>query len=192
MQNLVQIYSAGLIDQMKIHFVRPVRAAIAFGHVILHHGSISRANFMSYYRDIYLKSEDWKSFRKIVLQKQHHTCRLCKTSGFALDVHHLKYKRLWDVTVSDVKVLCRDCHNKVHALMGKYKLLKKLNAGRQWRIVLSHLGLPQERERILDQTVSNAKVYPIYDLEKARLGIDAKPPQIRYESYNHQKFKKYD
>lgn len=147
---------------------------------------------MSYYRDVYLKSEDWKSFRKEVLQKQYHTCRLCRSKGFALDVHHLKYKRLWDATVQDVKVLCRDCHNKVHALMKKYKLLKKLNVGRQWRIILSHLGRPEDKERILDQTVSNAKVYPIYNLKNARLGIDSRPTQERYKSCQHKDCKKYD
>ncbi len=31
-----------------------------------------------------------------------------------LDVHHLNYKNIHDVTVDDLQVLCRKCHNKEH------------------------------------------------------------------------------
>ena len=65
-----------------------------------------------YYREDYLKSEHWKNLRmkKIISQNR---CENCNTKT-SLDVHHLNYKNLFDVELTDLQVLCRACHIKEH------------------------------------------------------------------------------
>lgn len=95
---------------------------------------------MSYYRNIYLKSPEWKSLRLQALLKYNFTCQICGIRKMTRDVHHLKYKRLFNVTKNDLKVLCRACHNKTHELLDKYPKLKKLGHKQQWKIVMQHLA----------------------------------------------------
>lgn len=109
---------------------------------------------MSFYRDVYLKSEEWKSLRKETIIKNGFRCRLCgcrppkKTRpGTGFDVHHLDYKNLYDVKVKDLRTLCRDCHDKVHALMLKYPKLKELPSRVQWLTVNYHLN-PHRRSKL--------------------------------------------
>ncbi len=99
---------------------------------------------MSYYRDIYLKSDDWKSLRLERLEFAKHKCELCGMSPPSLDVHHLVYRRIHNVRSSDLRALCRDCHDSVHFLMRKYKKLKKLDRSKQWSVIKRHLakGIP--------------------------------------------------
>ncbi len=65
-----------------------------------------------YYREIYLKSDHWKELRSRKLQ-QVKCCERCGRTWF-LDVHHLRYRNLYDVELCDLQVLCRRCHKKVH------------------------------------------------------------------------------
>lgn len=104
---------------------------------------------MSYYRKVYLKSEKWQSLRAERLAFAGHKCELCGTSNESLDAHHLKYRRLFDVRKSDLRALCRDCHDAVHFLMKKYKKLKTLDRSRQWSVVKAHLarGIPANKLR---------------------------------------------
>lgn len=93
---------------------------------------------MSYYRDVYLKSDDWKSLRALALSHGGYACFACgKEEG--LDVHHLKYKKLYDVKLRHLRVLCRPCHDKVHEIMKKYPKLKTLPTGLQWKTLAHHL-----------------------------------------------------
>jgi hypothetical protein len=73
-----------------------------------------------YYRTEYLHSEPWKQLR---MQKicSVNKCENCGSS-LCLDVHHLNYKNLYDVELSDLQVLCRGCHIKEH---DKEETLKK-------------------------------------------------------------------
>jgi hypothetical protein len=61
-----------------------------------------------YYWNVYLKSDHWKELRskKLLMNLM---CEVCGTDKH-LDVHHISYKNLYDVTVSDLKTLCRKCH----------------------------------------------------------------------------------
>lgn len=108
---------------------------------------------MSYYRDVYLKSEDWKSLRELRLIKSNYVCAICAVTSECLDVHHVNYRNLHDVQATDLRAVCRTCHNKVHVLMKKYQKLKKLPNNIQWKTVLSHLspftkGTPLWNERM--------------------------------------------
>ena len=66
-----------------------------------------------YYRNIYLKSDHWKSLRARKL-KHNSACEDCGTNKKRLDVHHVDYKNLYDVTLKDLRTLCRKCHKKLH------------------------------------------------------------------------------
>ena len=65
------------------------------------------------YRNDYLKSEHWFGLKKekLILNS---VCEKCG-SNKNLDVHHLNYKNLYDVTTSDLMTLCRSCHIDIHS-----------------------------------------------------------------------------
>lgn len=67
-----------------------------------------------WYRTIYLHSEHWKTLRLHALDHHGRKCHNCPSTRF-LDVHHLRYSSIYDVTVDDLQILCRTCHDKEHA-----------------------------------------------------------------------------
>lgn len=74
----------------------------------------------------YLLSDDWKQKRRQKLLKKRH-CAVC-SSKKELHVHHLNYKNLFDVEMSDLRVLCKRCHFLAHDLMKEGKIkYKKTN-----------------------------------------------------------------
>lgn len=68
-----------------------------------------------YYRNDYLKSEEWKRKRYVVLKRDNWQCVYC--GGRATQVHHTKYAKYnigrepieWLVSV------CKDCHDRQHS-----------------------------------------------------------------------------
>lgn len=64
------------------------------------------------YRNEYLKSEEWQSLRKMVMDSNP-LCQCCN-NAVAVDVHHLIYKNLVDVTVDELLPVCRSCHKYIH------------------------------------------------------------------------------
>ena len=65
----------------------------------------------------YLKSDDWQHVRKIKLQFADHLCEQCRrpaSPGNPLDLHHLTYERFGHENLTDLRVLCRQCHQTVH------------------------------------------------------------------------------
>ena len=68
----------------------------------------------------YLQSNDWKNKKKVKYKKPR-KCAIC-TATQNLDVHHLNYKNLFDVELSDLRVLCHRCHFLVHNLMKQGKI----------------------------------------------------------------------
>lgn len=72
----------------------------------------------------YLKTEHWKEFRELALEKLGRICADCGTTEVEFDVHHLTYKTLWHEKLSDVIVLCKSCHMERHLekiIMRKFK-----------------------------------------------------------------------
>jgi hypothetical protein len=67
----------------------------------------------------YLQSEDWKSKRRA---KNPRRCGICASTE-RLEVHHIHYRNLVDVEMSDLRTLCRRCHSLYHSLekAGKIK-----------------------------------------------------------------------
>ena len=61
----------------------------------------------------YLKSDDWKERRKILLEQAGWICYYC--SGKAVLIHHLNYEHLGEeVLGEDVEASCKDCHDEIH------------------------------------------------------------------------------
>lgn len=67
-----------------------------------------------WYRNTYLKSDHWRALRTEKLRKSSGLCAVCGKPGN--DLHHIDYKRLFDVTTADLRLLCRPCHDGLHAL----------------------------------------------------------------------------
>lgn len=61
----------------------------------------------------YLKSSHWQNLRKSAIAKWGNRCGGCETTG-KIEVHHLRYGNLYDVTPDDLIPLCEDCHNRIH------------------------------------------------------------------------------
>lgn len=70
-----------------------------------------------FYRFEYLKSEHWKDLRIAKLASVDAVCARCKTRDLSNDVHHVRYKNLYDVELLDLIVLCRHCHDLVHQFL---------------------------------------------------------------------------
>ncbi len=77
---------------------------------------------MNYHQ--YIHSEAWretkKRFYKSKLVKRSELgqpfCFSCKRFDLPLDVHHKTYKTLGKERLMDLALLCRECHDLVHAL----------------------------------------------------------------------------
>lgn len=76
----------------------------------------------SKYKD-YLKSKHWKNKRKVVLELKNNTCEYCKTNK-NLQVHHTTYKNIGDEKISDLMVLCEECHQATHRLIKETNKIK--------------------------------------------------------------------
>lgn len=73
------------------------------------------------YRFGYLQSEHWKDLRVQKLAESDAKCLFCGKRGLSNDVHHIRYpKNLKETTLNDLRVLCREHHDRLHVLMDKY------------------------------------------------------------------------
>lgn len=66
-----------------------------------------------------INSEQWKTKRKEIIQRDNFTCCACGAFGKTLNVHHLSYdknKEYWNYPNSNFVTLCSDCHKKLHNL----------------------------------------------------------------------------
>ncbi len=63
------------------------------------------------YREEYLHSEEWKSLRKTIMDVGP-DCQCCDQK--ASDVHHLVYRNIVDIKITDLLPVCRNCHKLIH------------------------------------------------------------------------------
>jgi hypothetical protein len=72
----------------------------------------------NYYRRMpytdYLTTPHWLRTRDAAVSAAGHRCEECKTYHRVLDAHHLTYERRGQELPTDLRVLCRDCHERVH------------------------------------------------------------------------------
>jgi hypothetical protein len=86
------------------------------------------------YRE-YLKTEDWQAKRDRKLSRKK-LCGICAAP--IVDIHHLNYKNLFDVEMTDLRRMCRRCHFLAHDLhkIGKI-LFTSTNHHSRWAIIKS-------------------------------------------------------
>jgi len=67
-----------------------------------------------YYRNNYLKSEEWQRKRYVVLKRDNWTCVSCGMP--ATEVHHKRYARIniGKEPIGWLESLCKECHMKKH------------------------------------------------------------------------------
>lgn len=97
---------------------------------------------MSY--EQYLQSPHWKKTRARK-RKRTNKCGICGATQH-LDVHHLNYRHLTDVKMSDLRVLCRRCHQLTHDLhrMGVYRF-KNDEHNHRWAVMKNAVKLHLKR-----------------------------------------------
>jgi hypothetical protein len=67
----------------------------------------------------YLNSDHWKHLR---LKKSKHTkrCFICRRFPDKRNYHHVRYRRLFDVSTADIRLACEDCHHFYHAVKNEH------------------------------------------------------------------------
>jgi 5-methylcytosine-specific restriction endonuclease McrA len=67
-----------------------------------------------YYRNVYLKSDEWQRKRFVVLRRDNWCCKYC--GARATQVHHLRYAK-YNIGKEPIKWLvsiCKPCHDQKH------------------------------------------------------------------------------
>lgn len=75
---------------------------------------IKRERRQDYYRNVYLKSEEWQRKRYVVLKRDNWTCVYC--GELATQVHHKRYakKNIGREPIEWLVSICDTCHNNLH------------------------------------------------------------------------------
>jgi 5-methylcytosine-specific restriction endonuclease McrA len=66
--------------------------------------------------DYKLLDERWRKRKLAVLAARGNKCEVCESTN-AIQLHHLRYdidKQPWEYEDCDLKLLCRQCHEKEH------------------------------------------------------------------------------
>lgn len=85
-------------------------------------GSLTSDPFMSALeKRIYLQSAEWKALKQQRLALANNACEHCGCKS-NLHLHHVTYKRLGAEELSDLRIVCFSCHNKIHEKLGKDRL----------------------------------------------------------------------
>lgn len=145
------------------------------------------------YRFGFLRSEKWKSVRLEALVREKGKCQICGEESISNDAHHIWYpEKIEDTEERHLVILCRTCHDFVHAMLpdcktndeeygiNQWKNLR--NAILTWRISKSFLFDPESLK-----TISTRSLGIAYD--KLRKETD-QLRQIVAESSNLQVMKK--
>ena len=74
------------------------------------------------YRFGFLKSDKWKAVRLEALVREKGKCQICQAESIYNDAHHVWYpENIYDTTEMHLVILCRSCHNFIHALLPECK-----------------------------------------------------------------------
>ncbi len=67
------------------------------------------------YRE-YLRTPEWREKRRVEIGAAEHRCEECSITDTdrTLDIHHLTYVRRGREHPDDLRVLCRECHDRIH------------------------------------------------------------------------------
>jgi len=75
---------------------------------------IKRRRRRNYYRNVYLKSDEWKRKRYVVLKRDNWRCVYC--GARATQVHHKKYakRKIGREPIGWLVSVCKSCHDSKH------------------------------------------------------------------------------
>jgi len=75
---------------------------------------IKRKQRRNYYRNVYLKSDEWQRKRYVVLKRDNWQCVYC--GARATQVHHKRYakKNIGNEPIEWLVSVCDTCHDKKH------------------------------------------------------------------------------
>jgi len=76
--------------------------------------NIKRVRRRKYYRNVYLKSDEWRRKRYVVLKRDNYRCVYC--GARATQVHHKKYarKNIGKEPIEWLVSVCNSCHESQH------------------------------------------------------------------------------
>ncbi len=76
--------------------------------------NLKRKQRRKYYRNVYLKSDEWRRKRYVVLRRDDWKCVFC--GARATQVHHQKYakKNIGKEPIKWLVSVCKPCHDKQH------------------------------------------------------------------------------
>lgn len=74
----------------------------------------ARQRRTDYYNNVYLKSDEWRRKRELVLNRDNWECVHCGAP--ATQVHHTKYskRRIGNEPIEWLESVCRECHEGIH------------------------------------------------------------------------------
>lgn len=76
----------------------------------------------------YLTTVPWKEFRFYMYVLVGKKCQCCKIDlGMRFNLHHITYKRLGNEEITDVAILCPECHSDIHRYHESISGSKKIN-----------------------------------------------------------------
>ncbi len=75
---------------------------------------LKRKNRRDYYRNVYLKSDDWRRKRFVVFKRDNWTCVYC--GARATQVHHKRYakRNIGKEPIDWLVSVCSSCHDDLH------------------------------------------------------------------------------
>jgi len=103
---------------------------------------------MSWYREKYLNSNDWKQRKEKLIKNEKKFCFCCQSYGS--DIHHCNYSNLKKEKRKDIVILCRECHIRIHEIVELGAKLKK-----------AHYILKSRIKRNGNRRVGEPKINPI-------------------------------
>lgn len=74
---------------------------------------ISGLTQKEWYATVYMQSLHWRELKAKAYEQYGRKCNRCASTR-NLQVHHKKYRSIYDVEVSDLEILCKNCHQKEH------------------------------------------------------------------------------
>ncbi len=143
---------------------------------------------MSYYQDVYLKSKEWKTLKSLKESKSPKRCSICLSDGL-IDLHHLFYREnLNDAQTSDLRWLCRRCHEKAHDLINRGIIVFKKDWSHHAMFAVTKSKVKQSLGMVrihIDENCSMAKKIDDSRTEKGgftkasleKLGVPWPPPK---------------
>jgi hypothetical protein len=121
----------------------------------------------------YLKSDHWKNVKvRYFSSKRPKVCDICG-SDKEINLHHKTYTRLGHEYLTDLIVLCRDCHEAVHSFLKSKDRPKNITLIRAVRKIKQRFGL--RRRKAKQNKISRPKIYQIRAKKKVHKFLSTHP-----------------